>query len=436
MNARLVALQNRRAELLRQTDALLESASAEERELTPEEQASIDERMADIEKLNARIAVEERLANQRAGIEPSRETPGINRVTNAPTSQGFESLGDLLCAVVRASQPGHVVDSRLIRATGSGMHEGSAADGGYLVQTDQAEGLLRRAFDTGILSRRVRKISIGANANSLKMNAVLDHNRTTGSRYGGLQLYWTEEGGLKTPSSPKFRQMTLNLKKLIGLCYATDELLEDATALESVINEVFPEEFGFVFDDAIYNGTGAGMPLGILNAPCLVKVAKESGQAASTIVFENVLKMYTRFWSKGKTGGAAAWFGNNQVMTQLMKMSVGGTATVYGMPVFIPPGGVNGSPYASLMGFPIIEIEQAPALGTPGDLMLADLSQYVMIEKGGLKRASSMHVRFIYDEMTFRFVYRCDGQPTWDVAVTPFVGSDTLSPFVTTDTRS
>jgi len=441
MNPRLVALQNKRANLVTEADQILEAAANDERELSAEEQASIDERMAEVDKLSNRIALEERLANQRAGIEtrnfPTNTNFGYTRPTNE-SRKGFDSLGDLLVAVVHAGIPGHSIDPRLQRvndnfqigAVGSGLYEGSPADGGFLVQNEQAQGLMQRAFETGKLASKVNKITIGANKNGLKMNAILDHSRVTGSRYGGLQLYWTEEGGLKTPSAPKFRQMTLNLKKLVGLCYATDELLEDATALESIINQVFPEEYGFVLDDVIFEGSGAGQPLGMTQSPARIEVAAEGGQVADTIVLQNVLKMYTRFWTTGKNNGKGLWVHTNQAMPQLMAMSAGGTATVYGLPVFIPPGGVSGKPYGTLMGLPMLEIEQASVLGDVGDIGLIDPSQYVMIDKGGIKQAASMHVRFIYDEMTFRFVYRCDGQPTWDAPVTPFKGTDTISPFV------
>jgi hypothetical protein len=44
--------------------------------------------------------------------------------------------------------------------------------------------------------------------------------------------------------------------------------------------------------------------------------------------------------------------------------------------------------------------------------------------------ASSIHVNFIYDETCFRFVMRCDGQPWWNLVLTPENGVNTLAPFV------
>ena len=89
-----------------------------------------------------------------------------------------------------------------------------------------------------------------------------------------------------------------------------------------------------------------------------------------------------------------------------------------------------------LMGRPVIEVEYAPSLSSQGDITLVDLSQYQLIEKAsGIQAASSMHVRFLNDEMTFRMIYRCDGQPWWNAALTPKNGSNTQSPFITLATR-
>ena len=96
----------------------------------------------------------------------------------------------------------------------------------------------------------------------------------------------------------------------------------------------------------------------------------------------------------------------------------------------VPAGGLSEKPYATLFGRPVLPLEQCSAIGEVGDIVLADLGQYLMIDKGGVKQAQSIHVRFIYDESVFRFIYRCDGQPIWNKALTPYKGSASVSPFV------
>ena len=100
------------------------------------------------------------------------------------------------------------------------------------------------------------------------------------------------------------------------------------------------------------------------------------------------------------------------------------------------PSGANGNQLATLMGRPVIPVEYCATLGTVGDIILVDLDQYVMIDKGGIQSAQSMHVRFVNAEQTFRLTYRVDGQPAQRAAITPFKGSNTLSPYVTLATRA
>ncbi|MGH7488972.1 MAG: phage major capsid protein, partial [bacterium] len=320
---------------------------------------------------------------------------------------------------------------RLIEAS-TGANESGEADGGYLVEKDVADGLLRRTFELARIGGRVRRIPISAKSNGLKMNALKDDSRATGSRWGGVQGYWIGEGEALTPTRPKFRQMNLELKKLAGLIYATDEMLQDTTALAAVIQEAFPEEFAFMVDDAVFEGPGTATPLGFNKSNCKVTVPKETGQPGKTIQFENVTNMWARCPARSMT--SAEWWINQDCLPQLMGMSmVIGTG---GVPVYLPPGGLSGSPYGTLMSRPVIPIEYCDTLGTEGDIVLADPTQYVMIDKGEIQYATSIHVAFLTAEQAFRFIYRVDGQPVDDKPITPFKGTAKQSSFVTLATRA
>ena len=345
----------------------------------------------------------------------------------------FKSFGEQLDAIRRASTPGYSIDRRLSEMKAiSGLSETVPEDGGYLVQTDFATELLRITHETGLLASRVRHIPVSAGANGLIINAVKETSRATGSRWGGVQAYWREEAGTVTAKQPEFRRMKLLLNSLMGICYASDELLADATAMSSVIQQAFAEEFAFLIDDAIIRGSGVGQPLGILNSPALVSVTKKANQAADTVVWENIVDMWTRLWSKSRPN--AVWFINQDVLPQLQTMAM--VVGVGGVPVYLPATGAAGAPYSTLMGRPIIELEQADTVGDQGDIMLFDPSQYLMIDKGGLEAAQSIHVRFLYGENTFRFMLRTDGQPIWNSPLTLFNSTMTVSPFVVLDARA
>lgn len=317
-------------------------------------------------------------------------------------------------------------DGRLVRApTGAG--EVDPTGGGFLVQTDFAEAIFMLAHDMGEIFGRVNQIPISANANGLKINAVDETSRATGSRWGGVQSYWAGEGTQPSASKPKFRRVEFDLKKLMSLMWITDELLQDSTALTSIAGQAFSEEVMFMTEDAIWEGTGAGQPLGIVNAPATIAVAKVNGQTNGTIVKENLDSIWARCWARSRKN--SVWLINQDCEPQLNQLNQAvGTG---GQLVYLPPGGLSAAPYASLYGRPVIATEYNAALGTPGDIALVDLSQYTLIDKGGVQAASSMHVAFLTDEQVFRITYRVDGKPMWVAAMQPFKGSLTKSPFVT-----
>lgn len=308
----------------------------------------------------------------------------------------------------------------------TGLSEAVPADGGFLVQTEHNNSIMGRVYNVGDLLRRVDMTGIGPNSNGMTFNAEAESSRADGSRRGGILAYWAAEGGTKTPSHPTFRQIELKLNKVIGLVYATDELLQDATALESWIMSNLPEELRFVVEDSIINGTGAGQPQGIIGAPATIAVPAEAGQANTTIVSENIINM----WSRRYLGGRDyVWLIHQDATPQLHQMNLGVGAG--GGLTYMPPGGLSGAPYGTLMGRPVIESEYCQTLGAVGDIILISLREYQMIDKGGVQSASSIHVNFTTDETCFRFVYRVDGQPKWNLPLTPAHGAVTVSPFLT-----
>ena len=343
----------------------------------------------------------------------------------------FNSLGEQLQAIQQYYvSRGSNQDSRLVRAP-SGATEVDPTGGGFLVQTDFSAAIWMLAHDMGEILSRVNKIPISANANGLKIPGIDETSRATGSRWGGVQSYWTAEGYMTTNTKPKFRLIEFDVKKLMSTMYTTEELLQDSTALTQIAGQAFSEEIMFMTEDSIFEGTGAGQPQGIMGSPALVSVAKANGQATQTIIKENVDSMWARCWARSRKN--AVWFINQDCEPFLNQMNQAvGTG---GQLVYLPPGGLSGAPYATLYGRPLVATEYNSAIGTPGDILLADLSQYTLVDKGGVQAATSMHVAFLTDEMVFRITYRVDGRSMWTTALTPFKGSLTKSPFVALATR-
>lgn len=381
----------------------------------------------EIEQLTAEKAQIEQLEENVRRSALAAASGGGNRVEvrDNKLDKPWESAGEFFMAVVSAEKQlrsGSPIDVRLA----SGLSEGVSTDGGFLVTNDVSNELIRLVYDN-TLAGRCRSIPISANANGVDIPALKDKNRTDGNRGGGVNAYWAAEAAAYTASTPTpFEKVKLQLNKLTGLIYATEEVLQDAGALQAYINTALPDEMAFKVDDAIIRGAGAGVPLGILSAKCLVTQAAEGSQTADTINAKNVVKMFSRMPARSK--GRAAWFINSECFPQLQLMT--SDATSAAQTVYMPPQGLSQAPFGTLLGRPIYEIEQCSALGDVGDIIFADFSQYYLATKGGINQQTSMHVRFLYDEMAFKFTLRIDGKPAWNEAITPYKGNNTQSPFV------
>jgi HK97 family phage major capsid protein len=352
---------------------------------------------------------------------------------------GFDNFAAFAHSVFKAGPKLENINDKLskwqqhVKATG--LSEGINADGGFLVPTEFRATLLRNALERTIVRQRATVIPMNTNSVTIP---VVNESTHSGSLFGGVVIYRPDEGGTKTSSKPEFGQVQLNLHKLVGLVYATDELLEDSPiSLQPLLTEMFTSAIAWQEDEDFINGTGAGQALGVMNSPCLVSVAKETGQAATTIVTENIVKMWSRLYPQSQ--GNAVWIANNDTFPQLatLSLSVGTGGSAVGI-LNINGTGIAGAANMKLLGKPLLLTEHCQTLGTTGDIILCDWRQYLIGQKVGqqIKMDTSIHVNFVYDETAFRFVMRYDGQPWWPSTLTPVHSTNTLSPFVALAARA
>jgi HK97 family phage major capsid protein len=249
---------------------------------------------------------------------------------------------------------------------------------------------------------------------------VDETSRATGSRWGGVRGYRLAEAATKTASKPSFRRIQWELKKYAVVVYGTDELLADAAQFSAIVNQACREELNFMVNDDIMNGGGLAGPQGFMNSGALITVTRTD---ASDILGADISNMYNRMDPRGRSN--AVWYIGNDSQPKLDKLfAVGSTSVLF------PYASIGQDGVQRLYGRPIVVSEFNQTLGTAGDIVFADLSQYLFWEKGGVEAATSIHVQFLTDETAFRFVYRCDGQSSVNTALTPYKGSTTTSPFV------
>jgi HK97 family phage major capsid protein len=432
---------------LRNEDKDLRNAAiAASRELYPNDAVRITAIYKEIKELEASIQLDQEGDAMRTRLdatvgEPNRpdpdDRPGASRfIADAKKSPPnpkdmFGSLGEQCMAVFRHSV-GRGTDPRLFRAAATGLSEAVPSGGGLLLEDEFSKDILSVVFEESNIPGMTQRLTLGANTSTMKIPAISETSRADGSRRGGVLGYWVDEAADITKSKPSYKRIELTPNKQAVLIYATDEMLEDVGVLNQQLSTLATQEIQFMIADAIVNGDGSGKPQGILGAPSNITASKEAGQLAGTLIYENIVAMWARMIASSYTN--AVWLIDQSITTQLFTMNLAvGTG---GQLVYMPPGGASVSPYGSLFGRPVLPVEHCQALGTEGDIILADFSQYYLADKGAIQSDSSIHVEFVAGETVFRFTYRVDGQPWWTSDITPKSGGDTLSPFITLETRS
>lgn len=406
----------------------------------PPTAAEINALVAEVKSVRAELKAGAReVAPEALGARESiaKAVPAQARNPEEEGRWGFSSFADFMGAVKECPNP-HKPGERILKAFNSptvqkaatGLGELVGSDGGFLVPPQFSSKIFERMYGENSLLSKTDQYPV--TGNSMEWPRSAESSRADGSRWGGVRSYWVQEGSTITASQPSFGKFRQNLHKLATLVALTNELKNDAPALEAYLNKVFASEMSFETGKAIFRGNGVGRPVGFLNAACAVTVSAEAGQSAATVLSANIVKMWARRFAMGPTG-SYMWLINQDVGPQLHLMTLGiGTA---GVTTFLPPGGLSGAPYGSLMGAPILEVEWASTLGTVGDICLVDLSQYVTISNGGPQTLNSMHVYFTTDQEAVRTTWRVDGAPWWASALTPYQGTNTQSPFILLATR-
>lgn len=387
----------------------------------------------------AELRDEQRTTNTAITKHFGSNVPATVKDADLEARFGFKSDGEYFDAVKNAAYG--VMDDRLAKSKAQskaiqGANSVIGSDGGWLAPATFAEGVYERAFKKSQFASLCDNRTI--NGASLTINALDEDNRATGSRRGGVRAYWLDEGDAHTKSKPKFRRLTLKPHKLGVLCYCTEEELEDSTGFDwnTKLSQYASEEIAWMTDEAILCGVGNFQPLGVLNAPATISVAKEGSQTAATVNYLNVKKMYFRMHPDSMQ--RAKWYMNQDVFSSLMDMAwpnASGSTPVFVNGAYYP--NVAEAPYGTLFGRPIEVTEHNETLGTVGDIVFADFSQYVLGTKAGIKSAMSIHVEFLTEQLVWRFSYRVDGQPIQKAPLTPAKGTaNTLSSFVSLATRS
>lgn len=414
-------------------------------ELTDEETDEIEGNAAELEKLNKRIKALKLLEptgqGRRTAAEPQNRNAapsnGRQTVPAEPRADnprmGFRSFGAFAQTVMNHYKGIETPEvTRLRNSVSTYGNEGVGTDGGFLIPPSFSTEIYQKVqAEENLLTRCTQLVTDG---NSMM---IPKDETTPWQTSGGVQVYWEGEAQAPSASKPAFELGTLRLAKLMALVPISEELLADASGLESWLRAKAPAKMAAKINTAIIAGTGVGQPLGIIPSysavgASVVQVSKDTSQPADTIWMTNIENMYSRMYAPWRRN--AVWLINQDLEPQLGRMAfqaTGATSLLPGtsaVPAYLPAGGLSSSPYATLKGRPVVPIEACSAIGDLGDIIFVDLSQYWALTKaGGVQTDTSMHLYFDQAVTAFRFIFRVNGQPAWSSTISRQNGSNTLS---------
>lgn len=362
---------------------------------------------------------------ERMGVEPGN-AKAKNKVYNASAmgsvlDREFKDASDYFRTIWHLVNKTQDVQTKLSRIRNA-FSSVVPSEGGFLIPEILRSELLALSLETAIVRPLARVIPM----ESLRVPfPSIDSTSNVSSVYGGLVAYWTEEGATLQASQASFGRVVLDAKKLTAYAQVPNELMSDSLiSMQALLDQLFPEALGWYEDDAFLSGSGVGMPLGVFNSSAAISVPKEVGQLADTILWENIVKMYSRMLPQSLN--RAVWLVPPNAFPELATMALSvGTG---GSAIWLN-NGVSGPP-TSILGRPVIVTEKSPKLGDAGDISFVDFGFYLVGDRQVMSAMSSPHYRFGNDETAYRIIERVDGRPWLNNAITPKNAGDTLSPVV------
>lgn len=211
------------------------------------------------------------------------------------------------------------------------------------------------------------------------------------------------EGATKPTREPTFGQRLLTMYKYAAITQFGDELLGDDFTGElpsEVTTAVGGQIVNKMNEDITIDGTGSSEPLGALNNANTSLIAVNRA-TASNFTAADAFSMYQQHTH----GPNSVWMVSRRVLAKLFALQTTNNTMVTWI------ANLRDKPQMLLLGLPVIVTDLLPTLGTKGDVALVNGDFYAMGLRQALTVESSIHVAFVNDVTTYRFVARGGGIP-------------------------
>ncbi len=316
------------------------------------------------------------------------------------------------------------IQNEILKA-GTGPVAGDFTYGGALIPPGIGGPLVDQALkDTGLWDQMT---NIPMSIPSIEFPTPENWDHSSGYYYGGIYATFQGETDTINERRPRFGSIKLSLESAkLASAPSNKMILFSPVSVEAMLREMMSMALTGLLADKAINGIGAGEPMGYITATPSsggpgISVTRNT---ASKIDSDDVFAMDLAFYDRG----SGVWLANHNCKTELRKLHM--VIGLSGVPIYQFASG--NQPFELLLNRRVIYTEFCQALGTKGDLILVDPSQYL---RGSLSTGPtfdvSPHVYFMTDQTTIKLVYYCDARPKWKSYLTPrYATTSYLSPYV------
>lgn len=314
-----------------------------------------------------------------------------DKVWAKPKDNSDKSLSDFLRLVAKNDQAKiQMKYGSTYGEVSKGQNTQSGILGGFVVPVEYSSDFLAVAPEKAIV--KPRAFVQPMQSNTMKVNAL---NQST-NQYGGVVLYYTEEGAEMTETTTKVRQMTLQTRDLTGICYVTNDQLSDGANTASIVTDQFRKALINREDKEYLVGAGIQGPLGAYNSAAALTATRTT---TNRIKYTDLVNMEAKMLDDDN----AVW-----VVSKGAQAEAKNIRDDQNRPIWIDSYNNAGMP--TMLGRPVfVTGKTGIALGSQGDIALIDWSYYYVGVREDIMVSFSEHVKFTSNQMAYRIIYRHDG---------------------------
>ncbi len=415
-------------------DALLDDCKAEQRDLSEDEEGALELALQVRDDIKDELHRRE-LYNTREPISPDTpartiDFPSVRVSANGDYSEptnngnGKRTYRSVFCGGkdVRLESGGFESFEQFCRCVASGrfdprlesrtMVEGVGSLGGFTVPSVMASEIWSPVLEDSVVLSRA-KLYVIDKGSGISIPILENYDHSAGPY--GVVPSWVAEEAASTSQDMTFNSLELFTYKLMLYCTVSNMLLADGLGFQAQLGDAMKKGLAFTLDEVFLSGNGVGKPLGVLNDPAMITVSRS---AAGSISYTDIISAFSRLHPSCVKG--AVWVIHPTVIPELCGLVDAGNHNLW------VPNVADKAP-GRLLGLDVVLSEKLPELGSNGDILLCNFSNYAVALRREITLEKSNAPNWSRDLTDYRVGTRVGAHGLWSSPITPASGTTTLS---------